>query len=107
YQMIYGNSHPRHQHSFPPRRSSDLALATHWPAAARPALTRLARFAISGFDSRYLVAGFNRWRGFNHSGGFGFDPLGPCRPFAARSQEHTSELLSRENLVCRLPLEKK
>src|SRR5690606_41953752 len=28
-------------------------------------------------------------------------------PFAARSEEHTSELQSRENLVCRLLLEKK
>src|SRR5436309_5869263 len=33
----------------------------------------------------------------------------PCRssPRAARSEEHTSELQSRENLVCRLLLEKK
>src|SRR5690606_40455711 len=30
----------------------------------------------------------------------------PC-PLAARSEEHTSELQSRENLVCRLLLEKK
>src|SRR5690606_39933168 len=29
------------------------------------------------------------------------------RPAAARSEEHTSELQSRENLVCRLLLEKK
>src|SRR5690606_41873405 len=29
------------------------------------------------------------------------------RPMAARSEEHTSELQSRENLVCRLLLEKK
>src|SRR5215475_15267517 len=29
------------------------------------------------------------------------------RPHAARSEEHTSELQSRENLVCRLLLEKK
>src|SRR5690606_41568685 len=32
----------------------------------------------------------------------------PCRsPESARSEEHTSELQSRENLVCRLLLEKK
>src|SRR5436309_7330788 len=29
------------------------------------------------------------------------------KPFADRSEEHTSELQSRENLVCRLLLEKK
>src|SRR5690606_42128489 len=30
-----------------------------------------------------------------------------CRPSGTRSEEHTSELQSRENLVCRLLLEKK
>src|SRR5690606_39863234 len=30
-----------------------------------------------------------------------------CRSAASRSEEHTSELQSRENLVCRLLLEKK
>src|SRR3712207_7404146 len=32
---------------------------------------------------------------------------GPCRPHRARSEEHTSELQSRQYLVCRLLLEKK
>src|SRR5690606_42099078 len=32
---------------------------------------------------------------------------GPARSAAQRSEEHTSELQSRENLVCRLLLEKK
>src|SRR5690606_40204003 len=31
----------------------------------------------------------------------------PARPTKSRSEEHTSELQSRENLVCRLLLEKK
>src|SRR5690606_40947698 len=31
----------------------------------------------------------------------------PCAAIASRSEEHTSELQSRENLVCRLLLEKK
>src|SRR5690606_40894534 len=34
-------------------------------------------------------------------------PPPTARPAAARSEEHTSELQSRENLVCRLLLEKK
>src|SRR5436309_13181501 len=34
-------------------------------------------------------------------------PVREPRPAAARSEEHTSELQSRENLVCRLLLEKK
>src|SRR2546428_13579860 len=32
---------------------------------------------------------------------------GPCAPRLARSEEHTSELQSRSDLVCRLLLEKK
>src|SRR5690606_39584377 len=33
--------------------------------------------------------------------------MAPVNDFSARSEEHTSELQSRENLVCRLLLEKK
>src|SRR5690606_40816788 len=35
------------------------------------------------------------------------EPLGWCYEMRYRSEEHTSELQSRENLVCRLLLEKK
>src|SRR3712207_7730618 len=35
------------------------------------------------------------------------DPLGVVVPHEARSEEHTSELQSRQYLVCRLLLEKK
>src|SRR2546430_5341611 len=34
-------------------------------------------------------------------------PLQPVRPHVRRSEEHTSELQSQSNLVCRLLLEKK
>src|SRR3712207_6893384 len=34
-------------------------------------------------------------------------PLPSCRPTSCRSEEHTSELQSRQYLVCRLLLEKK
>src|SRR2546430_7641604 len=34
-------------------------------------------------------------------------PPGPSAPAAARSEEHTSELQSQSNIVCRLLLEKK
>src|SRR5690606_40507213 len=37
----------------------------------------------------------------------GFASWGTFRAFPARSEEHTSELQSREKLVCRLLLEKK
>src|SRR5436309_13971740 len=72
--FLYSNGPRPYLHSFPTRRSSDLARA---------------------------------------SDAFGPHP-GPhptCRAVPrvrrARSEEHTSELQSRENLVCRPPLEKK
>src|SRR5207302_9783292 len=96
----YTSPHHPHLHSFPTRRSSDLLshlakgdlgtslvngtpitelLATH---ARNSLVLGLTALAIS-----YLIA----------------IPLGVL----ARSEEHTSELQSRENLVCRLLLEKK
>src|SRR5260370_31055882 len=42
----------------------------------------------------------------SHQAG-GRAPKAPIRPWAARSEEHTSELQSHLNLVCRLLLEKK
>src|SRR5690606_40708123 len=82
------------------------------------------------FDNNYLY-GFNLFegeqvyldsqnglRGFNRFALFGtkkitanaealiFSPFAPLG-FVIRSEEHTSELQSRENLVCRLLLEKK
>src|SRR5690606_41388864 len=84
--FCYGFGDPRHLHSFPTRRSSDLkqrpqardGLSSLWPRAAR----RLHRH--------------HRWHRDrqDHAG-------------RDRSEEHTSELQSRENLVCRLLLEKK
>src|SRR5690606_41628394 len=86
-------------HSLPTRRSSDLARATHCPGLRRVA--RASRVRASPRRSR------PRWL--------------PNRPVARpwsrasrtwtwrsrRSEEHTSELQSREKLVCRLLLEKK
>src|SRR2546428_5971662 len=44
---------------------------------------------------------------FTHSLSTGGDPLGGPFPLRRRSEEHTSELQSRSDLVCRLLLEKK
>src|SRR5436309_5014041 len=60
-----------------------------------------------------LSAAGSRTASPSASTSFPFDPLGaPVLPKAgapplSRSEEHTSELESRENLVCRLLLEKK
>src|SRR5207302_8072950 len=67
-------------HSFPTRRSSDLSSLVRSQRAMLPAPTSVAD-ASGGMIVTVVVAD--------------------------RSEEHTSELQSRENLVCRLLLEKK
>src|SRR5690606_41162795 len=95
---------PLHLHSFPTRRSSDLV---HPRRRAQP----------------YRALSFPRRRHGRETAVPVRSPLAPpARPAAdrgvlvhqpstagsaARSEEHTSELQSRENLVCRLLLEKK
>src|SRR5690606_40977684 len=80
------SAHPRHLHSFPTRRSSDLifSLMSGLYGGMNPRMfcTR-PDVVIPGLGSRL---------------GASFD---------SRSEEHTSELQSREKLVCRLLLEKK
>src|SRR5690606_41838406 len=87
----------------PTRRSSDLPRKLVRGA-------RLARAAASGGDAggggagRPCAAG-RADRGGQDAGRLPADAGRPDRP--SRSEEHTSELQSRENLVCRLLLEKK
>src|SRR5438093_3050832 len=76
--FFLGYVFPRYLHSFPTRRSSDLVVAER-----RRRTRRLAR-------SRALTRARQR-----------------ARVGARRSEEHTSELQSLTNLVCRLLLEKK
>src|SRR5690606_41920505 len=97
---------PRDLHSFPPRRSSDLvlmrtiktlvillavgAVLTTFPSIRQIGASLLASAGLAG-----LIVGF------------------AARPVLGnliaglRSEEHTSELQSREKLVCRRLLEKK
>src|SRR5206468_11830693 len=85
---------PRALHSFPTRRSSDLPV---FPAIAiRPDVTTARaktadRLSRAGRDSR----------------GFLTVTAGAAQSVGRRSEEHTSELQSRSDLVCRLLLEKK
>src|SRR5688500_19392309 len=72
----------RHLHSFPTRRSSDLA-----PEAGRPHFTHAPDILVAPNGMFRSVACVSE-----HS---------------VRSEEHTSELQSPCNLVCRLLLEKK
>src|SRR5690606_41684122 len=65
--------------------------------AARGRCAHLARLRSTAADEQQ--------RRLSRAGGSGRRPA--RGPATARSEEHTSELQSRENLVCRLLLEKK
>src|SRR5205085_8869104 len=92
--FLYCSSDHRDLHSFPTRRSSDLLLA------------KVDVEAVLG----ELPGGRDGWLDL----GLGVDP-GAVEPVedlpgavgSIRSEEHTSELQSQSNLVCRLLLEKK
>src|SRR5206468_12574253 len=90
------SAHHRHLHSFPTRRSSDLTVPVLHAAAHDPATALRVGLPVdgevplpSGQDGMKLAGG-RRWRRSRR-----------------RSEEHTSELQSRSDLVCRLLLEKK
>src|SRR5690606_41960165 len=90
---------PRDLPSFPTRRSSDLGLRlTSWRYARQ--------FPRPSDDVRSRIPWPPQGRGWWTK----YPPISalaqPVR-HPARSEEHTSELQSRENLVCRLLLEKK
>src|SRR2546430_11301803 len=77
--------------------------------------TTLFRSKCRGFSTRAARAGARcgtaRLRVFYGTGDEklapGSHPRHPGEPVASRSEEHTSELQSQPNLVCRLLLEKK
>src|SRR5690606_41631804 len=87
---------PHDLHSFPTRRSSDLLVDHH-------ATGRVHTLDVKATDLAGIV---NAAREIQAD----LVVVGPEDPLCmglARSEEHTSELQSRENLVCRLLLEKK
>src|SRR5690606_39276735 len=95
---------PRALHSFPTRRSSDLGLAESTISVIEDYTKRIA-------ESLGVLGLINVQFAVKRSGD---DPHSAqvfvieANPRASRrSEEHTSELQSRENLVCRLLLEKK
>src|SRR5690606_41868394 len=90
--------------SFPTRRSSDLRLVHALAGALLGGGVRQARDPPA-------LQGQRAARGAGACAGGAAAPAGArratLRPGPGRSEEHTSELQSRENLVCRLLLEKK
>src|SRR5205085_9841791 len=98
---------PRHLHSFPTRRSSDLT-QRRGAGPARPQELHTETVASAGAfealapgDPHVFGIGSAADRQSKPPGGASLDGI------PARSEEHTSELQSQSNLVCRLLLEKK
>src|SRR5207302_11104744 len=91
YHLIYHRTLP----SFPTRRSSDLfEIGPHFPGG------------LCGLRGLVVIVGKGRDDAGAQLVGLGMGQF-QRRHLQARSEEHTSELQSRENLVCRLLLEKK
>src|SRR5206468_11499070 len=101
YFFFYALLPPPHLHSFPTRRSSDLT-----------AIGRKPHFARTNIVERYLLSPYFSSETLSDAATLGNGALVPVDlpyswdPFN-RSEEHTSELQSRSDLVCRLLLEKK
>src|SRR5438034_4273099 len=91
--FFHGSRHPPDLHSFPTRRSSDLMEAR---AAAEPA-TESRMVLTAQHDELGTESGDRALEG----------DRGRADADAERSEEHTSELQSHSDLVCRLLLEKK
>src|SRR5690349_24176237 len=91
--FFYRNGSNRALHSFPTRRSSDLCVS-RWRRSSSG--SEASSWFMSSFltPQRLITARADRDRR-------------PGAARVARSEEHTSELQSRRDLVCRLLLEKK
>src|SRR5205085_8139654 len=89
-------------HSFPTRRSSDLLLLEHFQLVdAEDGI--IAQLFL---DAEKLVVFRDPVRAA-HRAGLDLAAVGRDGEVGDRSEEHTSELQSQSNLVCRLLLEKK
>src|SRR5438874_7906244 len=88
----------RDLHSFPTRRSSDLMVAPEMRERRDGSI--IFTISIGALKASTVIAMY----GVTKAADFAL-----CRSLAAewRSEEHTSELQSRRDLVCRLLLEKK
>src|SRR5690606_40920144 len=95
-------AHHRRSHSFPTRRSSDLRASS----ASRGGSSRSPNGNTSARNRK--ASGFESMLAKTSLKAFCMRASASCTAHSSsRSEEHTSELQSRENLVCRLLLEKK
>src|SRR5690606_41417839 len=104
---LYSSGHLPDLPSFPTRRSSDLSDKKHVRIREQLPHHLLADVLLRGHARHHDTCGRrNNERGnlCNQAIANGQQRIDLCR--LTRSEEHTSELQSRENLVCRLLLEK-
>src|SRR5690606_40876801 len=97
----------RYLHSFPTRRSSDLVAERLIEVSVDFGGTRSARSTRRGFNISDHGHDFQTEPAKTGATGLKGGQFSVSAPCQSRSEEHTSELQSRENLVCRLLLEKK
>src|SRR5699024_11811358 len=91
-------------HSFPTRRSSDLPFL---PEEIDPLIERGVIQIVQGVTSTSNIVGQKTYRCHRCHNDRDFTRFECVRCNGPRSEEHTSELQSRFDLVCRLLLEKK
>src|SRR5690606_41365389 len=91
---------------FPTRRSSDLRRAVEIDSTSASALEAMGWIEFKQGSAEDAVRWLTRAAELEDASARVFEHLGDVHE-ALRSEEHTSELQSRENLVCRLLLEKK
>src|SRR5690606_41798384 len=103
--FLSSDAHPRGPRSLPTRRSSDLPVnrptCTSRLQSERPSRRGVWWCQQKGGANRLAIGRVNARSNPRTKGG------NNVRQRAARSEEHTSELQSREKLVCRLLHEKK
>src|SRR5690606_41486353 len=99
---LYSPGYHQDLHSFPTRRSSDLGIIVYIYNIRDARKDAIAR--EEGRKKPTLLKGMLDF----YDGGFPYFMIIPGLIMLVfiRSEEHTSELQSRENLVCRLLLEK-
>src|SRR5206468_10078319 len=104
---LYCSADHPHLHSFPTRRSSDLRIAPReqFHAHARPSFQNFAAVRTYQAAVRFRRIEEIKNLGFVKARQFAKRPDGGTHLRTLRSEEHTSELQSRSDLVCRLLLE--
>src|SRR5690606_42064692 len=104
--LLSRSDHPRDLPSFPTRRSSDLRAFGHVRSARNtPKVAALGLIVVRRSRRRKRADSSGYFVTVSAASIIG--NLGELDSPNGRSEEHTSELQSRENLVCRLLLEKK